>query len=75
MTKKHNDAWMTDFLWHRHENDDDMENLAYLSLTFILQTMLHQGVEPVVVKKGKEWDLCCRGRGTQALLLGPGYVD
>ena len=45
-----------------------------LSLTFILQTMLHQGVEPGVVKKRKEWDFSCRGRGTQALLLGPGNV-
>ena len=43
MTEKYKDAWMTDFLWHRHENDDVMENLAYLSLTFILQTVLRQG--------------------------------
>ena len=36
---------MTDFQWHRHEDDIDTEKSGKYSMTFILQTMLCQGVD------------------------------
>ena len=61
------------FLWHRHENYNMGKSGISAWPSFCRPCCAR--VEPGVVKKRKEWDFCCRGRGTQALLLGPGYVD
>ena len=61
-----------DFLWHRHENYDMGKSGISAWPSFCRPCCTR--VEPGVVKKRKEWDFCCRGRRTQALLLGPGNV-